>query len=719
MPMLPSIIISYVAAVGALGIAIAVVLRNKRSLMDWLFAVGMGLLAAEAFLSGVSLTASIADDMLDWQRYRLLVSSFVAGVWLLYGLAFARKNYQKFLSRWKWVLVASLLVAPAIVLFFWDGLFVAAATAGAGVLSTTLIQLGRSGHVAYLLLLASGVLILMNLERAFRHAAGHARWQVKFMILGLGGLFGVRLYADSQAVLFHEIDTGMEAVGSLALILACVMVARSLSRTRVLAFDLYLSHSFLYNSFTVLVVGVYFILVAVASRYVYRLWGPGGVPMIALLILLALVGLATLFLSDKLRFRRKRFISRHFKRPVYDYQQVWAGFTENTASLTSIKDLCMAIATIVSNTLDALSVSLWLVSEQQDRPQLGWSTVHSDAGAKTSGAADDAWVSLVRLMSARSMPIDLFAIDDELAARLNDLHDSAPKEPAVRYCVPLRAAGRLVAVMTLGERVLKRPLSFEDYELLRTIADQSAAALLNLQLSEKLRQTKELEAFQVMSAFFMHDLKNLASKLSLVTQNMPVHFDNPEFRQDAMRTVSQSVQKIRGMCNRLSMLSQTLEIYPRQFDLNELVRSTLSGMNGELASAIDMSLGDLPVVHADKEQMQKVVENLLINASEAMEGVGVIRVTTASREHDAWAELSVCDEGCGMTREFMDQHLFKPFQTTKKQGMGIGLFHCKTIVEAHGGRIDVESAEGKGSTFRVLLPVRRSGTAETDESLLP
>jgi hypothetical protein len=718
--MLPSIIISYIAAACALAIAIAVVLRNKRSLMDWLFAVGMGLLAAEAFLSGVSLSASIADDMLDWQRCRLLASSLVAGVWLLYSLTFARKNYQKFLSRWKWVLAVSFLAAPAIVLFFWDGLFMAAATAGVGVLSTTLIQLGRSGHVAYLLLLASGVLILMNLERAFRHAAGHARWQIKFMILGLGGLFGVRLYADSQAVLFHEIDMGMEAVGSLALILACVMVARSLSRTRALAFDLYLSQSFLYNSFTVLVVGVYFILVAVASRFVYRLWGPAGVPVIALLILLALVGLATLFLSDKLRFKRKRFISRHFKRPVYDYQQVWAGFTENTASLTNIKDLCMAIATIVSHTLDALSVSLWLVSEQQDRPELGWSTVHSDAGAETSGVADDAWVSLVRLMSARSMPIDLFAIDDELAVQLNSLYGKDLKEAAVHYCVPLRAGGRLVAILTLGERVLKQPLLFEDYELLRTIADQSAIALLNLKLSEKLRQAKELEAFQVMSAFFMHDLKNLASKLSLVTQNMPVHFDNSEFRQDAMRTVSQSVEKIRGMCNRLSMLSQTIEISPRRLDLNELVRSTLSMMNGELGPAINMSLGDLPDVHADREQIQKVVENLLINAGEAMEGTGAIRITTASREGDTWAELSVSDEGCGMTRGFMDQYLFKPFQTTKKQGMGIGLFHCKTIVEAHGGRIEVESAEGKGSTFRVLLPTHRSAiAADTDEALVP
>jgi len=712
-----SSIVSYIAAACAFGIAVTVVLRNKRSFVDWLFAAGMGLLAVEAFLTGTSSRASVADDLLEWQRYRLLASSLLAGVWLLYCLAFARKNYQGFLSRWKWVFAVLFLVTPFFVLSFWEGLFVGAEMGGAGALSSTLIQLGPSGHGAYLLLLALVVLILMNLERAFRHAAAHTRWQIKFMILGLGGLFGVHLYADSQAVLFHQIDTGMEAVSSLALILACVMVARSLFRVRKLAFDLYLSPSFLYNSFTILVVGVYFVLVAIMARFVYRLWGPAGVPVTAFLILLALVGLATLFLSDKLRFKRKRFISRHFRRPVYDYKQVWAGFTENTASLTSTKDLCMAITTLVSHTLDTLSASLWLVDEHQDRLEFGWSTMLSETQAETSGSARDAWIGLGRLMSARSIPVDLLANDDEPAAQLRSRYEKELEAAGVRYCVPLRAAGRLVAILTLGERVLKQSLSFEDCELLRTIGDQSAAALLNLRLSEKLRQTKELEAFQVMSAFFMHDLKNLASKLSLVTQNMPAHFDNPEFRQDAMRTVSQSVQKIRGICNRLAMLNRTLEIHPRQIDLNELVRSTLSGMNGQFSSAIDASLGDLPLVHADREQMQKVVENLLINASEAMEGAGKITVATASLE-GTWAEVSVCDEGCGMTREFMDQHLFRPFQTTKKQGMGIGLFHCKAIIEAHGGRINVESTAGKGSVFRILLPISRPGMAGATNDLL-
>jgi len=95
---------------------------------------------------------------------------------------------------------------------------------------------------------------------------------------------------------------------------------------------------------------------------------------------------------------------------------------------------------------------------------------------------------------------------------------------------------------------------------------------------------------------------------------------------------------------------------------------------------------------------------MMMNAQDAVADDGQIKVHTDYR--DGWAELSVSDNGSGMSGEFMQKHLFRPFNTTKKQGMGIGLFHCKTIVEAHGGRIEVESEEGKGTMFRVLLPAR-------------
>jgi putative PEP-CTERM system histidine kinase len=701
--MLFSSLISIAAGVTACGIATTVVVRNKRSFINIVFSVGMALLGIEAILVGVTPQAASPSQLLTWEWCRLLASFVLSGVWLVFSVTFARANYYGFLHRWKWIIVLLSVVPLGVALFFRENLFLAAAVQSFP--SGVVIRLGWAGYILYLVHLISVVLILMNIERTFKNATGHARWQIKFMVLGLACIFGCRLYADSQVILFRVLNPGFHVVNALALLMASILIVKSLSRSRMLDFEVYLSYSVIYNSFTVLIVGVYFIAVGVIANVAYYFQRAVSLPVVAFLVLLSVLGLAILFFSDRLRFKRKRFVSRHFKRPVYDYQKIWAGFTENTASLSNIRDLCLAINALVSQTLDILSVSLWLVDERQDRLELGSSTILTEKQARSSAMDGEMGKALLKLISTTSMPIDLSMSDNDLVEQFAQTYEDDLEKMGMRYCLPLRAAGKTVGIMTLGKRVMNQDLSFEDYELLRTLGDQSSAALLSLRLSEKLRQAKELEAFQVMSAFFMHDLKNLASKLSLVTQNMVKHYDNDEFRDDAMRTMAQSVDKIKGMCTRLSLLSQTPSINAQKRRLDELVQLTVAGVNGVLKSTIDIDAAEaLPALSIDEEQMRKVLENLLINANEATAGEGHIRISVQVR--DEWVVLSVSDNGCGMTAEFVEKYAFKPFQTTKKQGMGIGLFHCKTIVEAHEGRIEVQSEEGKGSTFRVYLPVK-------------
>jgi signal transduction histidine kinase len=189
-----------------------------------------------------------------------------------------------------------------------------------------------------------------------------------------------------------------------------------------------------------------------------------------------------------------------------------------------------------------------------------------------------------------------------------------------------------------------------------------------------------------------------------MVQNLPLYYDNPEFRDDALHVIAGSVAKMNAMCGRLSLLTRELELQRTEVDLNELVQTTLATLNGSFRATLIYVPGHVPKLVIDPEQMQKVLENLLLNAHEAMETEGEIRIETAQQER--WTVLTVSDNGCGMSRAFMDRSLFHPFQTTKSQGLGIGLFHSRTIVEAHHGRIEVESEEGQGSTFRVLLPVK-------------
>jgi signal transduction histidine kinase len=190
-------------------------------------------------------------------------------------------------------------------------------------------------------------------------------------------------------------------------------------------------------------------------------------------------------------------------------------------------------------------------------------------------------------------------------------------------------------------------------------------------------------------------------------QNLPVHYNDPQFREDALRGISKTVTHINDLISRLTLLRHELNIQARDYDLNQVVKDALQGQS-QPGVEITEDLGDLPHAQIDPAQIQKVVTNLLINAREAVGGRGKIRVETAGQ--NGWVVLSVFDNGCGMSPEFLQTRLFRPFQTTKKNGIGIGMFHCKMIVEAHQGRIEVESQPGKGSVFRVFLPA--AGRAE-------
>jgi putative PEP-CTERM system histidine kinase len=245
--------------------------------------------------------------------------------------------------------------------------------------------------------------------------------------------------------------------------------------------------------------------------------------------------------------------------------------------------------------------------------------------------------------------------------------------------------------------------SLQDFDLLKCIGDQAAASLLNVQLAQKLLRARELEAFQTMAAFFVHDLKNAATTLSLMLQNLPVHFDDPAFREDALRGISKTVNHINRLIGRLSLLRHELKIQPAETDLNELIARAAADLEKGLVFIFSKDLSPLPKLFLDQEQIVKVVTNLLLNATEAVARDGQVRIATS--QHNGWAVLAVTDNGCGMSAEFLNRALFRPFQTTKENGLGIGMFQSKMIVEAHGGRIAVESEPGKGTAFQVFLPV--------------
>ena len=695
-----NLILSYSAALICAGLAVFVFFKDRRSFIHQLFAAGMIAFAAEAVLNGLSFWVSLPAEIAYWQRLRLIATAFIPVGWFLFSLSFGRVGYKEIISKWRWHIVTILVIPIALVTLLGRSIF-----KGPPIFDESFrwsIPIGWSGYLFYLSFLLSAALIIMNLERTLRNSSGSIRWQIKFMILGLGGIFAVRIFTTSQVLLFRYIEMPLEVINLGALILGGALIIWSLFRLQVLNVEIYLSSSFIYNSITVIIIGIYLIIVGLLAKLVtyFKISHPFLVEV--LVVFLSLLGITIILMSGRLRELIKRFVSLHFKRPKHDYRKVWTSFTHQTASLIGIREVCAAVTKMLADTFGVPCVTIWLVDESQENLTLGGSTVFSSTELGEFVRDKKAVKEYIQAMRNQQMPIDLDQTEMDWARDLKESHFDYFRNARIRYGISLLSGNEFLGMMTLNEKLTKEQFSFEDFDLLKTIADQAAGSILNIKMSERLSQAKEMEAFQTMSAFFVHDLKNLASKLSLTMQNLPTHFDNPEFRGDALRAISDSVAKINTMSSGLSLLRQKIVLQLAETDLNGLVTTTINMLNGFKAS-ITQDLKPLPKLLIDSEQIQKVLTNLILNANEAVGNEGEIRVATEQK--DNWILLSVSDNGCGMSKEFIEKSLFHPFKTTKKQGMGIGLFHSKMIVEAHHGRIEVESEEGRGTTFKVFLPL--------------
>ena len=682
-------------------IAIGVLLRARRSVARWTFAVGMAVLAAESVCGGLTAGATSAEAMIHWQQWRLLALSLLPGIWLAFSLSYARGNAREFLTKWRLPMAGAFFLPVGLATVFREGLTASLRQDAAA--GHWMLRLGWSGIALYFLLLVGSVLVLTNLERTFRASVGTMRWRIKYMVFGVGLLFLVRAYTSSQALLFRGVDLTLEDVNSGACVVAAALVLRSLLRTGHFDLDIYPSQSVLQGSLTVLLAGIYLLMVGVFAKVVTYLGGDAAFQLKAFLALVSLVLLAILLQSDRARLHLRRFVSRHFQRPLYDYRTAWRRFTEGTASHVEQTDLCRSIVRIVADMFQTLSVTLWLLDDRRERLMTVASTSLSQAQTHDlcpQGTEADTMIGYFRKYPE---PLDIESSKESWAVALRRGQPGEFPHGGHRVCVPLIDRGEVLGVITLGDRVSGVSFSLQDFDLLKCVGDQAAASLLNVQLAQKLVRARELEAFQTMAAFFVHDLKNAATTLSLMLQNLPVHFDDPAFREDALRGISKTVNHINRLIGRLSLLRHELKIQPAESDFNELIAKAVVGLEKGPDFIFIKNLSPLPKLLLDQEQIVKVVTNLVLNATEAVARDGQVRITTS--QHNGWAVLAVTDNGCGMSAEFLNRALFRPFQTTKENGLGIGMFQSKMIVEAHGGRIAVESQPGKGTNFQVFLPV--------------
>jgi putative PEP-CTERM system histidine kinase len=692
------------AASFSAALALAVILRQRRSIASWCFCIGMLAFALESVFVEMWREALLPEDAAFWETLTLVTKSVLPGIWLCFSLTYSRGNPREFLAKSWLLLLAAFLLPVGVALVFQEQL--------APVLpynqsdGSWWVSFHVAAKTLNSLLLIAAVLILTNLEITLRSAVGTMQWRIKFVVLGVGVAFGARVYTQSEALLFSGNTLASINVETGALLIGCALITLGYIRSGFREIDVYPSRAVLQTSLTVLLVGAYLFIVGVFAQIVAQIGEWENFQLQAFVVLLGIAILAVLLLSNRLRQRIGHFVSRHFKRPQHDFRQIWTRFTQCMSSVLDQSSLCVAATKLISEIFNVLSVTIWLFDEQQQRLLFAASTLQSEGDA-IDAIPDLAGSNLNRTnLGKLPQPFDLEKAKGDWAETLRQMSSTQFRKGGNRICVPLTTGDHCMGLAILADRVGGIPYTVEELDLLKCIGDQVAVSLLNLRLTGEIMRGKELEAFQTVSAFFIHDLKNAASTLGLMLQNLPMHFDDPSFRADALRGIGSTVDRINHLISRVGVLRHKVELKPAEFDLNRLMTEELENLNDSPEVEIVTKLHPLSKLTADREQLRSVVTNLLLNARDAVGKGGQVTVETS--QSNGWIALSIADNGCGISPAFLRDSLFRPFQTTKKKGLGIGMFQSKMIVEAHCGTIRVQSEIGSGTTFHVMLPLKSS-----------
>lgn len=674
--------LSITASALAAGYAGYLLLRKPRGVA--VAALTAGLLACVA-LELFDLLAVVRPEELElWKQRSVMAEACLPACWLLFALTYSRAGGVRALTR-----VSRLLLLAAV------GFFLAAAVLPHAPLfyspdfaEERMLFLGAEGFYFYVALMIFLTLCLYQLERTLVALSRVDRWRAKFEILGVGTILAVLVIYYSQAFLYRSLDMSLMPVRSLALVLGVGMMAFSRLR-RGEASKIRLSRMMAYRSVVIFAVGCYLIGLGLFGTGMRYLNLGGNRAFFVALALLGGLGILVLLLSEGMRRRIKVKIHQNFYQRKYDYRGEWLQFTDRLAAAKSREELELGILQFYAETFALRGAALFLLDQEA---QDYFCARRSEIANGVPRFAQSH--RLLEKMRNRFWVVDL---QEEARGEPEDGLRRL-QEAGCTLLVPLWFEGELEGFIALGGRLYEgEKLSYEDFDLMKVLAHQATGALLSLKLSCQLDAASEMVALGKVSAFVMHDLKNLVSSLGMVVDNARDYLDDPEFQADMLETLESTVGKMKGLIARLKNLEEktTLDLQPA--DLLETARDgvRLAGGNG-----VEM-LGQPVMAQMDAAEIQKVVLNLVINAREASGNREPVTVEVAAAD---MALLRVRDRGCGMSEEFIRSRLFKPFETTKKKGFGIGLYQCRQVVLAHGGRIEVESVPGQGTVFTVMLP---------------
>ncbi|MDQ3267340.1 MAG: PEP-CTERM system histidine kinase PrsK [Pseudomonadota bacterium] len=540
------------------------------------------------------------------------------------------------------------------------------------------------------------VMGMLLVEQLYRNTPAEGRWGLKFACFGIGGMFAYDFYLYSDAMLFRQVNMEIWTARGAVNALIVPLVAVSAARNPRWSLGISVSRRILFHSATLLGTALYLLAMSAAGYYLRFFGGSWGAVMQVTFLFGAVALLVGILFSGIFRSWLKVFISKHFYNYNYDYREEWLRFTRTLSEYGHGlgERAIQAVAALVESPGGALFISK---ESGNCEPVAHWNMKLLNEFESASG-------SLCQFLEKKQWVIDLqeYELTPEKYGAIF-IPQWIRVLSKVWLIAPLILQGGLFGFVILLQPRSRIKLNWEVIDLLKIAGSQAASYLAQQESTNALMVARQFESFNRMSTFIVHDLKNLVSQLSLLLSNAEKHKDNPEFQRDMLDTLDYSVQKMKLLLHKLSRGS-SIE-HPAPLFIDKLLRQTLVSKSAlEPKPELEILDPDMMVV-ANRDRLERVIGHIIQNAVEATAKDG--KVTIRISKQEAFVVVEIKDTGQGMSEEFIRERLFKPFESTKSAGMGIGMFESREYIHELGGQIEVSSRQTVGTTFRVILPFHR------------
>jgi len=551
---------------------------------------------------------------------------------------------------------------------------------------------------------------LLLVEQLFRNTPTDERWGIKYLCLGLGGIFVFDFYLFSDALLFRRIDGDIWYARGAVNALIVPLIAVASVRNPKWSVDLFVSRKMVFHTTSLFGAGTYMLLMAVAGYYIKLYGGEWGSILRITFIFAAGIALLAIFLSGSLRAKTKVFLNKHFFNYRYDYREEWLRLIKVLSGEEADRPLQERAIVALAGIVESPAGLLWL---REDTGSYGnvacWNLL--EAGLKgCSGLA-----SLMAFFEQKQWVVNIEEYIENPSFYSNlELPDWLLELDRAWLLVPLSYDAKLQGFVLLATPRAKHSLNWENMDLLKTAGCQVASYLALNRAAMALAEAQQFEGFNRLSAFVIHDLKNLIAQLSLVTKNAVRHKNNPEFIDDAMHTIDNSVTK---MSRLMAQMRSAIPGDSRsQIELNSMLHELIAERSNQNPAPTFNGVEEEIMIHADRDRMGAVFGHVIQNAQDATPPDGRVEVRLYSKSGQAVIEVH--DTGLGMDDLFIKDRLFRPFDSTKGlTGMGIGAYECREFVNSIGGQVHVSSTPGKGTVFTMVLPLAAIAFTEKQKEI--